>query len=154
MLHFNPYIADTCSLINLCAEGHLRLLTVQAAGGRLKAPARVVEELTGPESQGKGDPRLRDWLLRSRRQLEIPDEQVPEDVLAHVIRTYPKLLKGHRGLKAADPQFVAALKALRLADPSWVGISDDRAVREACEAEGLACLTSAEFIRREANLGS
>jgi len=153
LLHITHYIADTSSIINLQAANQLRLLTQLSVAGHFKIPARVIDELTGPESEGK-DPDLARWVKKYQKHIEIPDAQIPDDVLAEIIRKHRVLTRGRRGLSAADPQFVAALKHLSKTSPGLVGVSDDDGIRRACEREGLTCIGWAEFARRETGRAS
>ena len=148
MLHITHYIADTSSIINLQAANQLRLLTQLSVAGHFKVPARVIDELTGPGSEGK-DPELARWVKKYQKDIEIPDAQIPDDVFAEIIRKYRVLTRGRRGLSAADPQFVAALKYCSQANPGLVGLSDDAGVCRACQEEGLPCIGWQEFIHRE-----
>lgn len=124
------------------------MLAQLARAGHIKVTGRVVGELTGPGAEGK-DPELAGWVSKHRNEIEIPDDQVPDEVLAEIIRKYPGLARGRRGLSAADPQFVAALKHFSETSPGLVGVSDDDRIRRACESENLTCIRWDEFARRE-----
>lgn len=148
MLHFTHYIADTSSIINLQEAKYLGLVTHLVRAGLLKITGRVAGELTGPRPEDK-DPELARWVNKHKNVMEIPDDEIPDEVLADIIRRYPSLTRGRRGLLAADPQFVAALKCLSEANPALVGLSDDGEVRRACQKEDLACIGWKEFVARE-----